>query len=386
MEWQLQRVAPWHCRRDQGRRWRIGIAGVITTLLLAGAAGLVALTRNNGKQPMSTSTAMGTRRRTAVSLSQADLYTRSGAAQDVVAAQNEHLSAANMFERAVLDETRTTRELAERAEFEPTSMASSMAAKAELDANVAKMKSLAEEIKTAAQKQKDASTLYVQASQRRYTAVAALQAELAQEAQAAYDVKAAVVGTADTDPDRFDPTSENAPAFDPSDPQQDKYHIARLVGVDSDGSTSLCGRAEVKHDDTWGQICSRGFTQASAETFCKSMGLAGGAARYHDNAGNPTWDDTVITRHGAGGWQTSSDVIWMSRVKCSGSESNILQCPFGSSESDAQDWRSYDASDGVSGALLSSLDTARPRFLLDTCVTTCSAILPPIYLLVHAAS
>ena len=124
------------------------------------------------------------------------------------------------------------------------------------------------------------------------TAMDALQTELAQEAQAEYDAKATVVGTADTDPDRFDPTSENAPAYDPSDPQQDKYHIARLVGVDSDGSKSLCGRAEVKYDDTWGQICSRGFTQASAEMFCKTMGLTGGAARYQDAEGNPTWDDT----------------------------------------------------------------------------------------------
>ena len=113
--------------------------------------------------------------------------------------------------------------------------------------------------------------------------------ELRQEAQAAYDIKVAVVGT---DASRFDPTSEGAAAFNPNVPKQDTYHVARLRGVDSDGTQSLCGRAEVKHDNQWGSICSRGFTPASAEMFCKTMGLTGGKARYYDDLGNPTWDDT----------------------------------------------------------------------------------------------
>ena len=91
---------------------------------------------------------------------------------------------------------------------------------------------------------------------------------------------------------RFDPTSEGAAAFNPNVPKQDTYHVARLRGVDSDGTQSLCGRAEVKHDNQWGSICSRGFTPASAEMFCKTMGLTGGKARYYDDLGNPTWDDT----------------------------------------------------------------------------------------------
>jgi len=271
-------------------------------------------------------------------LSEADLYTRSGAAEDIVAAQNEQKAAAQTFVMAVLDETTATRQIAERAQLWPDTMEDATQAAAEMETNEAEIRRLGHLVQTAGATQVTASALYVQASQRRYTAVAALQAELAQEAQAEYDVKAAVVGTAD---DRFDPTFENAPAYNPSDPQQDKYHIARLVGVDSDGSASLCGRAEVKHDDTWGAICSRGFTQTDAEMFCKSMGLAGGAARYHDDAGNPTWDDTVIT-HLDPNTQPDSDVIWMSLVKCTGGEPDILQCPFGDSLEGIQDWKHHD--------------------------------------------
>jgi hypothetical protein len=282
-------------------------------------------------------------------LSEADLYTRSGAAEDIVAAQNEQKAAAQTFVMAVLDETDATRKLAEKAQLWPDTMEDATQAADEMAANEAEIRRLGQLVQTAGATQVTASALYVQASQKRYTAVDALQAELAQEAQDDYAIKAAVEGTAS---DRFDPASENAPTYDPTDPSLSKYHVARLVGVDSDGSTSLCGRAEVKHDDAWGGICSRGFTQASAEMFCKTMGLTGGTARYHDDAGNPTWDDTVITRQAPGAY-TSNDVIWMSLVKCSGDESNILQCPFGDSESDAQDWRHYDGADGCNAAISS---------------------------------
>jgi hypothetical protein len=144
--------------------------------------------------------------------------------------------------------------------------------------------------------------------------------------------------------DRFNPVTKHAAQYDPQAPKQDRYHVARLTGVDTDGSASLCGRAEVKYDGTWGSICSKGWSQTDAQMFCKSIGLTGGTARY--SLGNqPTWDDTVITHTdsthisqraewGKGSTldpprQPDSNVIWMTEVKCVGNEENILDCPFG---------------------------------------------------------
>jgi len=199
-------------------------------------------------------------------LSEADLFRRSGAAENIVAAQNGQKAAAAIFVKAVEDETRTTRELAMRAQFAPDSMTSASEGRAIMMANEAEIKRLGNLVKTFGQVQIQASASYVSEGQKRYAAVDALQSELRQEAQAAYDIKVV--------------------------PKQDTYHVARLRGVDSDGTQSLCGRAEVKHDNQWGSICSRGFTPASAEMFCKTMGLTGGKARYYDDLGNPTWDDT----------------------------------------------------------------------------------------------
>jgi len=164
---------------------------------------------------------------------------------------------------------------------------------------------------------------------------------------------------------RFDPVSEHASAYNPGASGQEAYHVARLTGADSDGTTQMCGRAEVKHAGTWGSICSRGFTEIDAKMFCKTMGLTGGTARYI-NSGKPTWDDTAITHRDLTaahvmqrreyGQGTTSDpplqpdvsVIWMSEVQCAGNEANILDCPFGGrpgegvlAESEQQTWVDY---------------------------------------------
>ena len=156
---------------------------------------------------------------------------------------------------------------------------------------------------------------------------------------------------------RFDPVSEDADGYTAGlqcgdegcyktgAGKREKYHVAKLAGADSDGSWSLCGRPEVKHDGQWGSICFRGFTQTDAEMFCKTMGLTGGTSRYNDGL-KPTWDDTAITHSDLRGHvnqrsefgqgtardlplQTDVPLIWMSEVQCAGDESNILDCPFG---------------------------------------------------------
>jgi hypothetical protein len=177
-------------------------------------------------------------------------------------------------------------------------------------------------------------------------------------------------GTRQLEPDRFDPADEHASTYvqdvgkhsklgwhsstgygNPADWVQDDYHIARLAGVDTDGSASMCGRAEVRPvtgnaDREWGSICAIGFTQIDAEMFCNSMGLSGGKARYTDGGGTWTWDDTAIThrdltashifqrsKYGLGSTsnaplQPDAAKIWMTQVDCAGDESNILECPF----------------------------------------------------------
>jgi len=262
-------------------------------------------------------------------LSEADLFRRRGAAENIVAAQSAQKAAAAIFVKAVEDETRTTRELAMRAQFAPDSMTSASEGRAIMMANEAEIKRLGNLVKAFGQVQIQASASYVSEGQKRYAAVDALQSELRQEAQAAYDVNAAVIGT---DAGRFDPTSEGAAAFNPDVPKQDTYHVARLRGVDSDGTQSLCGRAEVKHDNKWGTICSRGFTPASAEMFCKTMGLSGGKARYYDDLGKPTWDDTgysvcVYVRRGT---TQVVQCVWLFSVRLVCDHSGYSVCMYGS--------------------------------------------------------
>ena len=324
------------------QRWSrgfVGGAGVVALVLLA-----VAVQRS----PQHQAAVLGSKGSDGAplqALSEADLYMRKGAAQDIVKAQDTQKAAASAFVQAVREETRASRAMADRAQFNPGSMEDAQESAHELAANEAKIRELGEQARAAGRAQVAASSTYVTAGQARYQAVERLQAELAGEAQAAYDIKSAVAGTA---ADRFDPATEGAEAYSPDRPKRNSYHVARLRGVDTDGSQSLCGRAEVKHANEWGSICYRGFTATSAEMFCKTMGLTGGTARYYDDMGRPTWDDSVITRADAS-VQPDSNVIWMTHVKCSGSETNILACPFGEAEEE-QDWKNHDIANSGCGA------------------------------------
>ena len=40
--------------------------------------------------------------------------------------------------------------------------------------------------------------------------------------------------------------------------------------------------------------------------------------------------------------QSSDSIIWINEVKCTGSETNVLECPFGDdTTSSTQDWKDY---------------------------------------------
>lgn len=159
-------------------------------------------------------------------------------------------------------------------------------------------------------------------------------------------ISAPIEQLADATPaDRFDPTTEGAQCYAceggvlESGSKKDAYHVARLVGTDNDGTDNLCGRAEVKHGETWGTICYEGWSTADAQVFCKTMGLTGGTARFNDGL-KPTWDDTAVTHTAPK--QPAADTIWMDEVSCLGTEGNIMDCPFGGKPSrDASAWINY---------------------------------------------
>jgi hypothetical protein len=251
------------------------------------------------------------------SLSLADLYNRDGAAKDLIAAEKEQKEAADTFAEATRQETKATRELGNKAQYQPgqcytiqhngaqhvkcsATMMQQHGAMSRLDANNEAMKKLADDIAEAGDLQESASKLYVKASEKRLKAVEKLNKELVQEAFHEYQNKLPVKGTFDLDRYRLRTMS----------------HVARLTGVDSDGSGDLCGYAEVKHGGQWGKICSNGFTETDAAVFCKSMGLTGGTARYSDGT-RPTWGSTGTQNMYD---QAGTSLIWMNLVNCRGNE------------------------------------------------------------------
>ena len=74
----------------------------------------------------------------------------------------------------------------------------------------------------------------------------------------------------------------------------------------SDCTTASC-RLEVQYNGEWGTVCSVGFTGASARVACKGLGFPEGG----------------IARQRGGG----KGEIWLSRVRCRGTETDLGDCP-----------------------------------------------------------
>ncbi|VDI23188.1 Hypothetical predicted protein, partial [Mytilus galloprovincialis] len=70
------------------------------------------------------------------------------------------------------------------------------------------------------------------------------------------------------------------------------------------------GRLEINYKGEWGTVCGRDFENVDAEVACRQLGHCSGIM-----------DPPIHTTNGNG-------VIWLTDVKCSGSESRLLNCSF----------------------------------------------------------
>jgi hypothetical protein len=128
------------------------------------------------------------------------------------------------------------------------------------------------------------------------------------------------------DPADAEETQEAAAEGEDSEDTALKPHKApknkmRLV----DCSRFAC-RLEVLHDEKWGTVCEKGFTEGSAEMVCRALGFAAG--------GEAKVACAMQTKYGECKENTQvSGPIWLSHVSCFGFERDLDGCqhlPWGS--------------------------------------------------------
>ena len=78
----------------------------------------------------------------------------------------------------------------------------------------------------------------------------------------------------------------------------------RLADARRDGEAWI-GRAEFRHNGTWGTVCDDLFNNNAAQVFCRSLGAPGGR----------------MTGNQAGTGRT-----WLDNVQCTGTEANLEAC------------------------------------------------------------
>ena len=74
------------------------------------------------------------------------------------------------------------------------------------------------------------------------------------------------------------------------------------------GCTKKGCRLEVEFEETWGSVCSSGFTEQSADTLCKAFGFVYGGM--------------AVKNYGGG-----KGPIWLEDVRCTGDEGDAIDCP-----------------------------------------------------------
>ena len=85
----------------------------------------------------------------------------------------------------------------------------------------------------------------------------------------------------------------------------------RLAG----GSSEAEGRVEVYINGEWGTVCGLSWDPLDSKVVCQQLGYKGV---------KQTYSDTSQHNFGAGTGQS-----WLGGLLCTGSEANLLQCPFG---------------------------------------------------------
>jgi len=88
--------------------------------------------------------------------------------------------------------------------------------------------------------------------------------------------------------------------------------IPKLIGVTIrilGGSSYNEGRVEVNYNGEWGTVCDDGWDDTDADVVCRQLGFGSSG-----------------TAMGSASFGQGSGPIWLSSIKCSGSEPSITNC------------------------------------------------------------
>ncbi|XP_051546809.1 LOW QUALITY PROTEIN: soluble scavenger receptor cysteine-rich domain-containing protein SSC5D-like [Myxocyprinus asiaticus] len=83
-----------------------------------------------------------------------------------------------------------------------------------------------------------------------------------------------------------------------------------------DNSDSCSGRVEVPHNGMWGTVCDDGWDLSDAAVVCRELGCG----------------RVLETKTGAY-FRQGPGSVWMNNIKCVGTESLLMSCPYDSSSS-----------------------------------------------------
>ena len=84
------------------------------------------------------------------------------------------------------------------------------------------------------------------------------------------------------------------------------------------GASGSAGRLEVYRNGVWGTVCNKGFTDAAARVVCSMLGYG----RFFGRLGYGRFFGRVVANR----YGTGSGRIWLDNVRCTGTESYIVEC------------------------------------------------------------
>ena len=105
----------------------------------------------------------------------------------------------------------------------------------------------------------------------------------------------------------------------------------------ADGTSDSNGRVEVCRNSIWGTVCDNGWDVLDATVVCRQLGIEGTSEEFHVNVAQAVTSSLCLV---SGVLSTSkasfgagTGAINLDNVQCTGSEDNLLDCPFvGNSE------------------------------------------------------